>query len=360
MVWSTRFFYPSGTVTTEAAMNSVTLGIDLGKRWFHIVGCDGSGKVVLREKLGRSQLLQFMAQHPPCLVGIETCCGSQYLARKFQILGHEVRLLPAHYVKPFVKSQKNDFNDAQAIAEAVRLPTMRFVPVKTEEQMDVQALHRARERMLQQRLALTNQIRGLLLDRGIEIAQGFYALRATLPTLLENDDSGLTPMMRDLGRMLLDMWNSTEATLEQMNNRITRLSRESELCRRLQTIPGVGVRLSTAIVSAIGDASTFRRARDLAAWVGLVPQQHTTGGKPRLLGITKRGNSYLRRLFVQGARALWVWKDKHPNDPIQRWLLQLADRRHIHIAICALANKLVRIAWAVMRRGSEFQLRYRA
>ncbi|UXU85266.1 MULTISPECIES: IS110 family transposase [Burkholderia] len=339
-------------------MNSVTLGIDLGKRWFHVVGCDAAGKVVLREKLGRNQLLLLMAQHPPCLVGIETCCGSQYLARKFQGFGHDVKLLPAQYVKPFVKSQKNDFNDAQAIAEAVRLPTMRFVPLKSEEQMDVQALHRARERMLQQRLALTNQIRGLLLDRGIEIAQGFYALRTVLPSLLEKEDSGLTPMMRDLGRMLLDMWNRTEATIEQMNDRLKCLARESDLCRRLQTIPGIGVLLSTAIVSAVGNASTFRRARDLAAWVGLVPQQHTTGGKPRLLGITKRGNSYLRRLFVQGARALWVWKDKHPNDPIQHWLIQLAERRHAHIAVCALANKLVRIAWAVMRSGAEFNLHY--
>ncbi|UVE70059.1 IS110 family transposase (plasmid) [Burkholderia pyrrocinia] len=236
---------------------------------------------------------------------------------------------------------------------------MRFVPLKSEEQMDVQALHRARERMLQQRLALTNQIRGLLLDRGIEIAQGFYALRTVLPALLENEDSGLTPMMRDLGRMLLDMWNRTEATIEQMNDRLKCLARESDLCRRLQTIPGVGVLLSTAIVSAVGNASTFRRARDLAAWVGLVPQQHTTGGKPRLLGITKRGNSYLRRLFVQGARALWVWKDKHPNDPIQHWLIQLAERRHAHIAVCALVNKLVRIAWAVMRSGAEFNLHHR-
>ncbi|MDR8038778.1 IS110 family transposase [Burkholderia cenocepacia] len=340
-------------------MNSVTLGIDLGKRWFHVVGCDAAGKVVLREKLGRHQLLQLMAQHPPSLVGIETCCGSQYLARKFQGFGHDVKLLPAQYVKPFVKSQKNDFNDAQAIAEAVRLPTMRFVPLKSEEQMDVQALHRCRERMLQQRLALTNQIRGLLLDRGIEIAQGFYALRTVLPSLLEKEDSGLTPMMRDLGRMLLDMWNRTEATIEQMNDRLKCLARESDLCRRLQTIPGVGILLSTAIVSAAGNASTFKRARDLAAWVGLVPQQHTTGGKLRLLGITKRGNSYLRRLFVQGARALWVWKDKHPNDPIQRWLLQLAERRHAHVAVCALANKLVRIAWAVMRSGAEFNLHYR-
>ncbi|WP_083706108.1 MULTISPECIES: IS110 family transposase [Burkholderiaceae] len=167
-----------------------------------------------------------------------------------------------------------------------------------------------------------------------------------------------SPIMRNLGHMLLDMWKRTEATIEQMNERLKRLARESELCRRLQTIAGVGVLLSSAIVSAIADASTFNRARDLAAWVGLVPQQHTTGGKPRLRGITKRGNCYLRRLFVQGARALWVWKDKHPDAPLQRWLVQLAQRRHVHVAVCTLANKLVRIAWAVLRTGADFQLHH--
>lgn len=340
-------------------MIAVTLGIDLGKRWFHVVGCDATGHVVLREKYNRQQLIQFVHQHPPCLIGMETCCGSQYFARSFLAAGHEVRLLPAQYVKPFVKSQKNDFNDALAIAETVRLPSMRFVPVRSEEQMDVQALHRARERMLQQRLALTNQIRGLLLDRGIEIAQGFYALRTVLPRLLADEQSPLTPMMRDLGRLLLDMWMQTEATIKEMNRRLDQLARDSELCQRLQSIPGVGVLLSTAIVSAIGNGATFLHARDLAAWVGLVPRQCSTGGKQRLFGITKRGNRYLRRLFIQGARALWVWKDKHPDDPLQRWLGQVASRRHIHVAICALANKLARIVWAVMHSGELFQVHYR-
>ena len=340
-------------------MRARVLGIDLGKRWFHVVERDEEGHIVLRQRLNRNQLHQFMAQHSACLVGMETCCGSQHLGRKFAAMGHEVKLLPAQYVKPFVKSQKNDFNDALAIVEAVTLPTMRFVPLRSEEQMDVQALHRARERMLQQRLALTNQIRGLLLDRGIEIAQGFYALRTVLPGLLEREDAELTPMMRDLGRLLLQMWNQIEQIIEELNGRIGRLAKGSDLCQRLQTIPGVGVLLATAIVSAVGNGADFRRARDLSAWVGIVPRQFSTGGNTRLLGITKRGNSYLRRLFIQGARAIWVWKDKHPDDPLQRWLIQVGQRRHAHVAICALANKIARIAWAVMRTGCDFESHHR-
>lgn len=340
-------------------MVTTVIGIDLGKRWFHVVGKDASGHVTQRSKFNRAQLVEFMAQHPKCLVGMETCCGSQSFARRFVAAGHDVRLLPAQYVKPFVKSQKNDFNDALAIAEAVVLPTMRFVPIRSEEQMDVQALHRARERLLQQRLALTNQIRGLLLDRGIEIAQGFYALRTVLPRLLADDASELTPMMRDLGRSMLEMWNHTEHAIDELNNRIKQLANASDLCRRLQSVPGIGPLLATAIVASVGNAASFKHARDLAAWVGLVPRQISTGGKTRLIGMTKRGNSYLRRLLIQGARAVWVWKEKYPNDPLQRWLMQVGQRRHPHVAICALANKLARIAWAVMTSGIEFQPHYR-
>jgi len=340
-------------------MTSTVLGIDLGKRWFHIVGRDQTGQVTVRSKFNRAQLIQFIVNHPACLIGMETCCGSQHFARKFQAMGHNVKLLPAQYVRPFVKSQKNDFNDALAISEAVVMPTMRFVPVRSGEQMDVQALHRARDRMLQQRLALTNQIRGLLLDRGIEIAQGYYALRTVVPDLLADDQGELTPMMRDVGRVMVQMWQATEAALEELNVRIQHLARSSELCRRLQTIPGVGPLLATALVAGVGNASAFRRSRDLSAWLGIVPRQHSTGGAPRLMGITKRGNSYLRRLFIQGARAVWVWKDKHPHDPLQKWLSAVGDRRPAHVAVCALANKMARIAWAVMTRDKEFQVHYR-
>lgn len=338
---------------------SSTIGIDLGKRWFHLVERDEQGHITLRRKFTRDQLHQFMARHPPSLVGIETCCGSQHWGRKLAALGHDVKLLPAQYVKPFVKSQKNDFNDALAVSEAVKLPTMRFVPLRSEEQMDVQALHRARDRMLQQRLALTNQIRGLLLDRGIEIAQGFYALRTVLPRLIAEEDPRLSPMMRELVRLTLEMWNQTEQAIETLNQKLAFLARQSDLCRRLQSIPGVGVLLATALVSAVGNGASFKRARDLSAWVGIVPRQFSTGGATKLLGISKRGNRYVRRLLVQGARSLWVWRDKHPDDPLHRWVIALSQRRHAHIVICALANKLARIAWAVMRSGEEFLSHYR-
>lgn len=341
-------------------MNATVIGIDLGKRWFHLVGRNGNGQTVHRYKLGRQQLIEFMHKQQPALVGMETCCGAQYLARLFSSFGHTARLLPAQYVRPFVKSQKNDFNDALAISEAVQLPTMRFVPIRSEEQLDVQALHRSRDRLLRQRLALTNQIRGLLLDRGVAIPQGFYALRTTWPKLLDDTDCALTPMMRELVRTMLQMWEHTEHAIEELNTRIKKLAAESELCRRLQTIPGVGPLLATALVSAVGNAAAFRHARDLSAWVGLVPRQHSTGGQTRLLGITRRGNSYLRRLLVQGARAVWVWKEKHPNDPLHRWLFGLAARRHAHIAVCALASKIARIAWALLRRGSEYEVHHRS
>jgi transposase len=340
-------------------MSTTVLGIDLGKRWFHVLGKDESGHITLRQKFNRAQLIQFVAHHPACLIGMETCCGSQYFARKFMTFGHTVKLLPAQYVKPFVKSQKNDFNDALAIAEASIMPTMRFVPVRSEEQMDVQALHRVRERLVRQRLAMTNQIRGLLLDRGIEIAQGFYALRTILPRLVADESTDLTPMMRELLRIMLLAWNQTEQAIESLNDKISELARGSELCRRLQSIPGVGPLLATAIVAAVGNGSEFKRARDLPSWAGLVPRQLSTGGTTRLVGISKRGNGYLRRLFIQGARAVWVWKDKHPNDPLQKWLIALGHRRHAHIAVTALANKIARIAWSILRSDKEFEVHHR-
>jgi len=330
-------------------MQAVTLGIDIGKRWFHVVGLSDTGRVLLREKLTREQLHRLFATYPACVIAIETCCGAQHLGRLAASHGHDVRLIPAQHVRPFVKSQKNDFNDATALAEVARLPSMRAVPLRSIEQIDVQAVHRARQRLLEQRNGMTNQIRGLLLDRGIAIPQGLYPLRAAVPLILEDAENGLTPAFRSLLALLLQMWRQTDEAIESLSDHLKELARQSEPCRRLQSIPGVGALVSTALVSAIGNASSFRTARDLSAWIGLVPRQHTTGGKPKLLGITKRGNSYLRRLFVQGARALWVWKDKR-DDPLHRWIRSLAARMHPHIAVCALANKLVRISWALLRK----------
>ena len=329
-------------------MHTTTLGIDIGKRWFHVIGLDTAGIVVRREKLNRAQLYELFATHSPCLIGMETCCGAQHLARLAASHGHDVRLLPAQHVRPFVKSQKNDFNDATAIAEVVRLPSMRAVPLRSLEQIDIQALHRARQRLVEQRTGMTNQIRGLLLDRGLPIPQGLNPLRTAVPEILEDATNGLTPLFRSLLARLLSMWQQTDSAIEELTDEIQSVARASDQCRRLQSIPGVGPLVATALVSAVGNAGTFRSSRDLAAWVGLVPRQHTTGGKPKLLGLSKRGNSHLRRLFVQGARALWVWKEKR-NDPLHQWMRRLAQRMHPHKAVCALANKLIRICWALLR-----------
>jgi transposase len=333
-------------------MHAVTLGIDIGKRVFHAVGLDGLGRVVLREKLTREQLHRLFAIHPTCVLAMETCCGAQHLGRLAASHGHDVRLIPAQHVRPFVKSQKNDFNDATALAEVARMPSMRAVPLRSIEQIDVQSYHRARQRLIEQRNGMTSQIRGLLLDRGVPIAQGLYPLRTAVPSILEDAENGLTPAFRQLLASLLAMWRQTEAAIDELTEYLKSLSRDSEVCRRLQSVPGVGPLVATALVSAVGNASTFRSARHLSAWIGLVPRQHTTGGKPRLFGITKRGNTHLRRLFVQGARALWVWKDKR-DDPLHIWIRSLASRMHHHVAVCALANKLVRICWALLRHEDQ-------
>ena len=221
-------------------MQAVTLGIDIGKRWFHVVGLSDTGRVVLREKLTREQLHRLFATHPACVMAIETCCGSQHLGRIAASHGHDVRLIPAQHVRPFVKSQKNDFNDATALAEVARLPSMRAVPLRSVEQIDVQAVHRARQRLLEQRNGMTNQIRGLLLDRGIAIRQGLYPLRAAVPAILEDAENGLTPAFRSLLAMLLQMWRQTDEAIESLSDHLKDLARQSEPCRRLQSIPGIG------------------------------------------------------------------------------------------------------------------------
>jgi transposase len=257
---------------------------------------------------------------------VETCCGAQHLGRFAAAQGFEVKLIPAQHVRPFVKSQKNDFNDATALAEIARMPNIRAVPLRSVEQIDVQAVHRARQRLL----------------------EGLYPLRTQVPCILEDAENGLSPRFRGLLAKLLVLWRQTEEAIEELTEQIACIARQSDTCRRLQTVPGVGPLVSTALVAAVGNASSFRGSRFLSAWVGLVPRPHTTGGKPRLLGITKRGDTHLRRLFVQGARALWVWKDQR-DDPLHAWIRRLAGRMHPHVAICALANKLVRICWALLR-----------
>jgi transposase len=331
-----------------------TIGIDLGKTIFHLVGLDSRGQVVVRKKFSRTQLLRFMANRPVCLVGMEACGGSHFWGRALREQGHDVRLMPAQYVKPYVKTNKNDFIDAEAIAEAVGRPTMRFVPIKSDDQLDLQSLHRVRERWVMRRTAVVNQIRGLLLERGITLPKGRCHLEAALPMILEDVEGKLSGLVRLLLGQLKRELDHLALQLEEADVLIQKAAQEQEACQPLDAIPGIGPITATALLSAIGNGAAFQKGRDFAAWVGLVPREHSTGGKQKLLGIGKRGNTYLRKLFIQGARAVLQFKDKQ-SPGLRNWLTQLTARTHYNVAAIALANKLARIAWAVLATGEVYR-----
>ncbi len=335
-------------------MEIVTVGIDLGKSTFHVVGLDEHGHIVVGKKLSRPQLMRFMVTLRPCRVGMEACSGAHLLGRQLKEQGHDVRLMPPQYVRPFVKSNKNDFLDAEAIAEAVQRPTMRFVPLKTPEQLDLQALHRVRDRLVARRTALINQIRAFLLERGITLRPGRPHLARHLPALVTEPTPAVSDRMRRLLEGLWAEWKSLELDIATITREITTLASDDAACQRLTEIPGIGPLIATALVAAIGNGTAFAKGRDLAAWLGLVPQQHSTGGKPKLLGISKRGNSYLRQLFVHGARSVLLHTDleRHAFGP---WLIALRARVHHNVATIALANKLARIAWAVLVRQEHYR-----
>jgi len=330
------------------------IGIDLGKTLFHLVGVDSCGNVVVRKRCSRSRLLTYTANVRVQRIGMEACSGSHFLGRALREQGHDVRLMPAQYVKPYVKTNKSDYIDAEAIAEAVQRPTMRFVPIKTEEQLDLQAVHRVRERWVMRRTAVVNQIRGLLLERGLTLPKGRSHVDRALPEILADATLRLSDSFRVLLAQLGLEMDQLTARIEQMDAVIHRTAAENEACRRLTTIPGVGPVTATALVAAIGNGSGFRRGRDLAAWVGMVPREYSTGGKQKLLGISKRGNVYLRRLFVQGARTVMQHRSKQAPG-LRCWLDQLMARTHQNVAIVALANKLVRMAWAVLCKNEAYR-----
>jgi len=285
---------------------------------------------------------------------MEACPGSQHFARKFEELGHQVRLMPAQFVKPYVKSNKNDFNDAAAIAEAVRRPTMRFVTTKTTEQHDLQAMHRVRERLVRTRTSIICQIRSFLLENGITVRTGRAALARALPAILEDPDQPLSERMRSLICRLRDQWRFIDEDINAVSKELEAIARSRDDCRRLLTIPGVGPLVATALVASVGNGRHFKRGRELAAWLGLVPREHSTGGKQRLLGISKRGSSYLRKLMIHGARSCYLNMNREPHR-MGQWIDQLSQRgAHRNIVVVALANKLARICWAVMRDGSVY------
>jgi transposase len=331
-----------------------TIGIDLGKTVFHLVGLNVRGEVVVRKEFSRAQLLRFTANRHVQLIGMEACGGAHFLGRALREQGHEVRLIPAQYVKPYVKTNKSDYIDAEAIAEAVGRPTMRFVPIKTDDQLDLQSLHRVRERWVMRRTAVVNQIRGLLLERGITVRKGRCHLDAALPRILEDATAKLSGTLRLLLAQLKLELDQLAMHLEEAEALIEKTAHESEICRRLDAIPGIGPLTATALIAAIGNGAAFRKGREFAAWVGLVPREHSTGGKQKLLGISKRGNSYLRKLFVQGARAVLQFREKQ-SPGLSAWLAQLTLRTHYNVAGVALANKLARIAWAVLAKGEAYR-----
>lgn len=290
----------------------------------------------------------------PCIVAMEACCGAHHLGRLFAAHGHDVRLMSPEYVRPYVKAQKNDDRDAEGIAEAATRPTMRFVEVKSEAQLDMQTLHRWRDRLVGERTALINQLRAILLERGLVVPQGKRQLEQYLVTMMdEHDGCGLSVRIKTLVADMRTQWRELDRRIAAFDAEFVSWARENEDARRLASIPGVGVMIATALIASVGRAESFARGRDLAAWLGLVPRQSTTGGKPRLLGISKRGNKYLRKLLIHGARAALPHVAER-DTPLGRWTRELLSRAHRNVVVVALANKLARIAWAVLRRQERF------
>lgn len=336
---------------------AVVYGIDIGKSLFHVAGTDQVGNVLQQIKMGRETLIEFFSNASPALVGMEACPGSQWLARKLQALGHTVRIMPAQFVKPYVKSNKSDAIDARAIAEAVTRPDMRFAQIKGQAQLEVQALHRVRERLMSSRTALINQMRAFLLESGVPVHKGAGRFKADFPKLIADESNELTPSTRNLLLELREELRSVETRLEGLTDRIEAQAAEDDLTRRLATVPGIGKLTASALAAAAGDAKQFAKARDMAAWLGLVPAQHSTGGKTTLLGISKRGNAYVRKLLVHGARTCVIHLDRS-RDRLGRWLTSLESRMHRNKVVVALANKIARIAWVVMtRQGALYEKR---
>ena len=331
-----------------------TIGLDIAKTVFHLYEVNAVGRFIQKKQLKRKQVLAYMANIEPCLIAMEACGGANYWAREFIAQGHQVELIAPQYVKPYVKGNKNDYNDAEAIAEAVQRPNMRFVPIKTVEQQDIQNFHCQRERIKKDRTALVNQVRGLLAEYGIVINKGVSAVRQALPDILEDAENGLTPIARELFAELLDELRDIDRRFKQCDRRIESLNRENEVCQRLGGILGIGPIIASATYAAAGDGKNFVNGRHFSAWLGLVPGQHSTGGKTVLLGISKRGNAYLRTLFIHGARAT-LRHSANKHDSFSRWAQSLLERRGHNKACVVVANKMARMAWVIMAKGETYR-----
>ncbi len=340
------------TASTQIAV----IGIDIGKNSFHVVGQDKRGAIVLRQKWSRGQIEARLANLPPCLIGMEACVGAHHLSRRLKALGHDARLMPAKYVRPYAKGQKNDFNDAEAIAEAVQRPTMKFVATKTADQLDLQALHRVRERLVSQRTGIINQIRAFMLERGIAVRQGIRFLRTELPIILASRTDVLSPRMLRVIEDLAGDWRRLDERIENLSREIETIARQDAGCDRLMSVPGIGPIISSAVVAAIGSGDVFSKGRDFAAWLGLVPKQISTGDRTILGKISKRGNRYLRVLFVQAAWVVLVKPQSWEPHGLKSWIEAAKKRLHHNVLAIALANKLARIAWAVLAKGRDFEV----
>ncbi len=335
-------------------MQIVRIGLDLAKHVFQVHGVDARGKVMLRKTLRRDAVARFFANLPDCLVGMEASNGAHYWARVLTDLGHEVRLISPHFVKPYVKSNKNDRNDAEAICEAIGRPSMRFVPPKSSEQLAIQAVHRIRQRLVTSRSRLANQIRGLLAEHGIVIARDISRLRRALADIAGSTDDGLNEMIRTLVHDAREELADLDQRIAAYDRRVCELHRSSERCQRIGKIEGIGPVTATALVAAVGDRTCFKNGRQFAAWLGLVPKQQSSGGRTRLLGISKRGDRYLRTLLIHGARAA-LGKAGNKQDPRSLWLNKMRERRHPNVAAVALANKNARIVWAMLTNDEIYE-----
>lgn len=343
-------------MTHQSSKIVTTLGIDIGKNSFHLIGLDESGAIVLRKKLSRAQLEPFLANMPSCLIGMEACVGAHHLSRRLKALGHKTKLMPAKYVRPYSKGQKNDFRDAEAIAEAVQRPTMKFVATKTQDQLDLQAMHRVRTRLVRQRTGVINQIRAFLLDRGVAVRQGQRFLRAEFGDILASRTDALSlPMIHLIEDLALD-WRRLDERIDTISGEIERVAKKDAGCGRLMTVPGIGPIISSAMVAAIGDGEAFSKGRDFGAWLGLVPKQFSTGDRTILGSISRQGNRYLRVLFVQAAWVVLIKPKSWERHGLKRWIEAAAKRLHPNVLAIALANKLARIAWAVLAKGRNFEV----
>jgi len=331
-----------------------TLGIDLAKSSFALHGVESSGKVELQKNVSRKKLPEVIVNLPLCLIGMEACTSAHYWARLFKQYGHEVKLMPPQYVKPYVKSNKNDSADAEAICEAVTRPNMRFVPIKTIEQQSIFAVHKARERLVSMKTGQSNQLRGILAEFGIIIPRGNASFNKQLSLILEDAENNLTLAVRSLIFQLKELIDNLTKRIGDLNKEIEHWHKECAASLRIAEIPGIGPMTATALVASIGDPHSFNNGQQVSAWIGLVPKQFSTGGKSVLLGINKRGDGYLRKLLVHGARAVVGHLKQQPNTFTHRWLSELLKRKHTNVAIVALANRNARIAWSLLANNQDY------